>query len=187
MKLTQMRRASNKMDLQWPRPAATSTVTCLYLPPDRSSLASSPLRAVARTLLLTQIPIAECTALSAPHLPRVRSLAAFGRRPWCSPLHLDGPSSETLNTSRLFSKAAQRLLPPRPDITMPSTRAPQGEGLPLPGRAIAIIRIKTAGANLISSTLCVPDPSYIKTHRTSRFLRRSYSLLGLELRQSRVV
>ena len=43
MKLTQMRRASNKMDLQWPRPAATSTVTCLYLPPDRSSLALEPI------------------------------------------------------------------------------------------------------------------------------------------------
>src|ERR1700739_3634694 len=111
MNFTQIARPRNKMDLQWPRPAATSTVTCLYLPPDRSSLALEP--------------IASRRTHHPPHSnPHSRVHAAFGRRPWCSPLHLDGPSSETLNTSRLFSKAAQRLLPPRPDITMPSTRAP---------------------------------------------------------------
>src|SRR5438876_7455802 len=56
----------------------------------------SPLRSIERTFILTQIPIAECAARPPHNLPRVRSLAAFGRRPWCSPLHLDGPSSETL-------------------------------------------------------------------------------------------
>jgi NADP-dependent 3-hydroxy acid dehydrogenase YdfG len=84
-----------------------------------------------------------------------------------------------------LSEGLRATLAPR-EIGMPSTRAPRGEGLPLPGRAIAIFRIKAAGANLICSTLCVPDPSYIKTHRTSRFLRRSHSLLGLELRQPTV-
>src|SRR6266700_3346615 len=60
----------------------------------------SPLRSIERTFILTQIPIAESAARPPHNLPRVRSLAAFGRRPWCSPLHLDGPSSETLNKSR---------------------------------------------------------------------------------------
>jgi transposase-like protein len=49
-----------------------------------------PLRPVARTFLVTQIPIAECAALSAHHLPRVRSLAAFGRRPLPTGLDLHG-------------------------------------------------------------------------------------------------
>jgi hypothetical protein len=53
---------------------------------------SSPSRSVARTFRLTQIPIAECAALSAHHHPRVRSLAAFGRRPRCKPHHLHGPA-----------------------------------------------------------------------------------------------
>ena len=54
----------------------------------------SPLRSIERTFILTQIPIAESAARPPHNLPRVRSLAAFGRRPWCSPLHLDGSVAE---------------------------------------------------------------------------------------------
>src|SRR6201984_1408782 len=42
---------------------------------------STPLPSAARPFLVNQTPIAECAAPSAHHLPRVRSLAAFGRRP----------------------------------------------------------------------------------------------------------
>src|SRR5580704_16458658 len=59
----------------------------------------SPSRSIERTFLLTQIPITECAARSPHHLPRVRSLAAFGRRPlltWHDPSR---PAPETLNTS----------------------------------------------------------------------------------------
>jgi hypothetical protein len=37
---------------------------------------------------------------SAPHLPRVPSLEAFGPRPPCKPNRRDGPSSETLHRGR---------------------------------------------------------------------------------------
>src|SRR6266851_1872838 len=46
-----------------------------------------------------QIAIAPASA-SAPHLPRVPSLEAFGRRPPCKPNRRDGPSSETLHNRR---------------------------------------------------------------------------------------
>src|SRR6516165_4640113 len=39
------------------------------------------LRTHARTLRVTQFPIAECAATAPHYPPRVRSLAAFGRRP----------------------------------------------------------------------------------------------------------
>ena len=46
----------------------------------------------ARTFRISQIPIAECAAFSAPHPPRVLSLAAFGRRPlaYVAPMSLAG-------------------------------------------------------------------------------------------------
>src|ERR1700757_590102 len=96
MELTQMRRAGIKIDLQWPRSTATSTInTCFCLPPGSPPLVLEPIAIVAHTFRLTLIPIAERAAPSAHHLPRVRSLAAFGRRPRCKPHSLDGPSSET--------------------------------------------------------------------------------------------
>src|SRR6195256_2691192 len=45
-----------------------------------------------------QIAIAPASP-SAPHLPRVPSLEAFGRPPRCKPNRRDGPSSETLHKS----------------------------------------------------------------------------------------
>jgi hypothetical protein len=60
----------------------------------------TPLRSLARTFLLTQIPIAESAARSAHHLPRVRSLAAFGRRPLPTGHDPSRLASETLNMSR---------------------------------------------------------------------------------------
>ncbi len=47
-------------------------------------------RSRAHTFRISQIPIAECAAFSAPHPPRVLSLAAFGRRPlvYVAPLSL---------------------------------------------------------------------------------------------------
>src|SRR6266481_9031485 len=51
MTLTQMRRASSKMNLQGPRSAATLTIkTCLCLPPDALSLVLQPI-AIHRTHL----------------------------------------------------------------------------------------------------------------------------------------
>ncbi len=49
-------------------------------------------RSRAHTFRISQIPIAECAAFSAPHPPRVLSLAAFGRRPlvYVAPLSLAG-------------------------------------------------------------------------------------------------
>src|SRR5712691_5572304 len=48
-----------------------------------------------------QIAIAPASA-SAPHLPRVPSLEAFGRRPPCKPNRRDGPASETLRKSAIL-------------------------------------------------------------------------------------
>src|SRR6516164_11274477 len=91
-----MRHASIKMNPRWPRATATSTInTCFRFPPGASLLALHPIAVVAHTFRVTLIPIAERAAPSAHHLPRVRSLAAFGRRPRCMPHRLDGPSSET--------------------------------------------------------------------------------------------
>src|SRR5882672_3476285 len=61
--------------------------------PDRHALAPSVHRQRR-----DQIPIARASP-SAPHLPRVPSLEAFGRRPRCKPNRRDGPSSETLHKS----------------------------------------------------------------------------------------
>src|SRR5882672_9463629 len=61
--------------------------------PDRHALAPSVHRQRR-----DQIPIARASP-SAPHLPRVPSLEAFGRRPRCKPNRRDGPSSETLHRS----------------------------------------------------------------------------------------
>ena len=49
-------------------------------------------RSRAHTFCISQIPIAECAAFSAPHRPRVLSLAAFGRRPtvYVAPMSLAG-------------------------------------------------------------------------------------------------
>src|SRR5882757_3523881 len=58
-----------------------------------------------------QIAIAPASA-SAPHLPRVPSLEAFGRRPPCKPNRRDGPSSETLHNR--VTLTARRLLPVYP-------------------------------------------------------------------------
>jgi hypothetical protein len=57
----------------------------------------SPLRSIERTFILTQIPIAECAARPPHNLPRVRSLAAFGRRPMLTWHDPSPPASETLN------------------------------------------------------------------------------------------
>ena len=49
-------------------------------------------RSRAHTFRISQIPIAQCAAFSAPHPPRVLSLAAFGRRPlvYVAPMSLAG-------------------------------------------------------------------------------------------------
>jgi hypothetical protein len=61
-----MRRASGKLNLQWPPSTATSTIyTALCFPKDASSIALERIPIVARTFLLTQIPIAEPAAPSA--------------------------------------------------------------------------------------------------------------------------
>src|SRR5712671_1843498 len=54
-------------------------------------------RSRAHTFRISQIPIAECAAFSAPHPPRVLSLAAFGRRPlvYVAPLSLAGIRNPT--------------------------------------------------------------------------------------------
>src|SRR5208282_6064970 len=59
-----------------------------------------------------QIAIAPASP-SAPHLPRVPSLEAFGRRPRCKPNRRDGPSSETLHNLDILSTS--RPLPVCPD------------------------------------------------------------------------
>jgi len=66
MTLSQMRRASGKKNLQWPPSTATSTInTALCFPKDAPSIALERIPIVARTFLLTQIPIAEPAAPSA--------------------------------------------------------------------------------------------------------------------------
>src|SRR6266478_2120474 len=49
-------------------------------------------RSHAHTFRISQIPIAQCAAFSAPHPPRVLSLAAFGHRPlvYVVPMSLAG-------------------------------------------------------------------------------------------------
>src|SRR6266851_1150067 len=60
-----------------------------------------------------QIAIAPASA-SAPLLPRVPSLEAFGRRPPCKPNRRDGPSSETLNkTGKAQGEHMFSALPPK--------------------------------------------------------------------------
>src|SRR5215469_10860140 len=87
-----MRRASGKMNLQWPPSTATSTInTALCFPEHASSLALERIPIVARTFLLTQIPIAEPAAPSA-HFTR-------GFVPWR--LSDDGPgASRTVSMGR---------------------------------------------------------------------------------------
>ena len=77
--------------------------SCAYAAAARPSFRDMPLlparsnqpprrtrRSRAHTFRISQIPIAECAAFSAPHPPRVLSLAAFGRRPlvYVAPLSL---------------------------------------------------------------------------------------------------
>jgi hypothetical protein len=50
--------------------------------------------APSHTLPRRQIPIAECAAPSAHHHPRVRSLAAFERRPPCTRLRCSWPAAD---------------------------------------------------------------------------------------------
>src|ERR1700746_3627450 len=76
------------------------------------------------------IPIAECAALSAHHLPRVRSLAAFGRPRWDSPLPPDrrhpkpSTQAEMIWMSRTFP-----LAPKLPDICVLMRIRPQRDYL----------------------------------------------------------
>ena len=58
---------------------------------------SSASRSFAHTFRVNQIPIAECAARPAHLNPRVRSLAAFERRPLRSRLRRSWPASETLH------------------------------------------------------------------------------------------
>src|SRR5215831_9041746 len=70
MTLSQMRRASGKMNLQSPPSTATSTInTCFCFPPAVPLLALERIPIFACTFPLTQIPIAEPAAPSA-HLTR---------------------------------------------------------------------------------------------------------------------
>ena len=74
------------------QPPANATTATLTQPSIRAMLPACHViarhhrasRSFARTFRVSQIPIAERAALSAHHRPRVRSLAAFGRRPPCS-------------------------------------------------------------------------------------------------------
>ena len=62
---------------------------------------------------------------SAPHLPRVPSLEAFGRRPRCQPNRRDGPSSETLhNSDRLEDVLACLLSAPQAAVSRCSNGQP---------------------------------------------------------------
>src|SRR5450631_3001752 len=70
--------------------------------PDGCALAS-----YVRRQRRDQIAIAPASP-SAPHLPRVPSLEAFGRRPPCKPNRRDGPSSETLHKRRHYECSYRR-------------------------------------------------------------------------------
>jgi len=64
-------------------------------------------RSRPHTFRIRQIPIAECAAFSAPHPPRVPSLAAFGRRPqvYVAPMSLAGIRNPT--QERPFTDVAE--------------------------------------------------------------------------------
>ena len=78
-----MRRPISEVRPQLQLSATISTIKPSCCCPTSASInrLEQALRTPARTFRLSQIPIAECAALSAHHPPRVRSLAAFGRRP----------------------------------------------------------------------------------------------------------
>jgi hypothetical protein len=61
-------------------------------------------RSRAHTFRISQITIAKCAAFSAPHPPRVLSLAAFGRRPLVlvAPLSLAGIRNPTQQQKSLW-------------------------------------------------------------------------------------
>src|SRR5450759_4341671 len=83
-----MRRPDSYASLQPTHSTTVSIINPSYpCQPPRSTRHSR-----ARTFRISQIPIAECAAFSAPHPPRVLSLAAFGRRPllYVAPLSLAG-------------------------------------------------------------------------------------------------
>ena len=85
--------------------AAVPTInpSCCYLPV--ALLLAPPRIALFRAHLRRQPnPHSQGRGASAHHRPRVRSLAAFGRRPTCTWLRRSSPASETLHISghRLF-------------------------------------------------------------------------------------
>ena len=70
----------------------------LLLPPTSASLLALERIAIRRTHLPHHPnPHNPVRGAFRAHHPRVRSLAAFGRRPRCKPHHLNGPASETLH------------------------------------------------------------------------------------------
>src|SRR5580704_12719201 len=71
-------------------------------------------RSRAHTFRISQIPIALCAAFSAPHPPRVLSLAAFGRRPllYVAPMSLAGirnPQQKETHAPQQFGSLFARL------------------------------------------------------------------------------
>src|SRR5215831_13835661 len=126
-----MRPTSDKVNLRWSRSMATSTINaCFCFHRAHHCSPPSALRSVAPTFRFTQIPIAKCAALSAHHHRRVRSLAAFGRRPRCKP-HPMEPSPETHHTTDAERSEPKQLILVR--LSQPKSqgvdRVPYGEPL----------------------------------------------------------
>ena len=117
--LAQLRRAAINGSLQPPRsrrptinPSCCCLPVALLLAPRRIALFRAHLRRQPN-------PHSQGRGASAHHRPRVRSLAAFGRRPTCTWLRRSSPASETLHTSgpsylRNSRRKTCRRVPARP-------------------------------------------------------------------------
>jgi hypothetical protein len=97
----QVRLAAVKMNLQQHNSTSVSIINhgfCYRQAPHCSR--SNTLQSFAHTFRVKHIPIAGCAALSAHHHPRVRSLAAFRRRPPRTRHRHSRPASETPHITR---------------------------------------------------------------------------------------
>ena len=102
--LARMRRAIVKANLQRPRSTSVSTINHGFCYPPAAPLFALDRVAIVRSYLPCQPnPHSRVRGTSSHHNPRVRSLAAFGRRTLHTRLRRSWPASETLHN---FGSAA---------------------------------------------------------------------------------
>jgi hypothetical protein len=169
-----MRRAASETSLQQPPATSVPTIKPSYSCPPRASLLATRRIALLRT---QPNPHSRVRSPSAHHRPRVRSLAAFGRRPPCTWLRRSRPASETLQeeTSTRVGLVAvgQQSISLRgylPNEDQPSP-SPGWVGL---GTHIKFHGVKTVptAQYILFATPCGLKPG--RTEKNARFVGKNY-------------